>query len=91
MCALYENYLINEEDGMNYEPNSFPHCLANRDRNNDGTIILDFDRYIDRECHAPSYHKLLLVDDELSNASTLEEAYNIFAQKYIGETNNMIN
>ena len=91
MCALYENYLCNEEDGMKYVPSSFPHCLAKRDVNKDGAVISDFDRYIDRECHAPSYHKLVLVDNDLRNAATLEEAYNLFARKYIGETDNISN
>jgi hypothetical protein len=91
MCALYENYLFNDEDGMRYKSNLNPHCLAKHDINAVGTIIPSFDRHIDRDCHAPSYHKLVLIDTDLRDAVTLEEAYQLFISKYIGEPNNSSN
>jgi hypothetical protein len=91
MCALYENYLCNEEEGMKYKSEINPHCLAKHDVDENGTVIPGFDRLIARDCHAPSYHKLLLIDSELRDAVTLEEAYHLFVNKYIDKPNNIIN
>lgn len=91
MCALYENYLCDEEEGMKYKSNCNPHCLAKHDVNALGIVIPDFDRYTDRDCHAPSYHKLVLIDNDLRDAATLEETYHLFVEKYIGELNNISN
>lgn len=88
MCALYENYLYDDYEGIMYKPSHYPHCLSKHDMDKNGALISDFDRYIDRECHAPSYHKLLLVDEDLRNASNLDDAYHIFSRKYLNNTNN---
>ena len=87
MCALYENYLFEDEEDIMYKSSTIPHCLAKHDVDKAGALIPDFDRLIARECHSPSYHKLLLIDSELREAVTLKEAHDIFIKKYINNTN----
>lgn len=83
MCALYENYILDDDDEGLYKSDRTPHCLAKHDVDESGAIDPDFDRYIPRDCHAPSYQKLILIDSELRDAKTLKETRDIFMKKYI--------